>query len=165
VRKSEKTCVCCGGQRGYNYLGPVYCSSEELSGEICPWCIADGSAHEKYGAEFTDAAGIREDSKPASVSNSTLDELAFRTPGFTGWQQEHWLACCGDATAFLGLAGRKELKGPWSDAIASIQKDCKIRDERAWTEYFNALDKNEGPTAYIFQCLHCGKHLGYSDSH
>jgi hypothetical protein len=25
---------------------------------VCPWCKADGSAHEKFGVEFTDRASI-----------------------------------------------------------------------------------------------------------
>ena len=51
-------CVCCGERRGYIYAGPVY-SERELSDSLCPWCIADGSAHSRFGAEFTDAAGAK----------------------------------------------------------------------------------------------------------
>jgi uncharacterized protein len=32
-----------------------------------------------------------------------------------------------------------------------------------WQDYFRALDKDGSPTAYVFQCLRCGRHLGYSD--
>jgi len=44
VAKSPESCRCCGKQRGYIYQGPAY-SEEELEKALCPWCIADGSAH------------------------------------------------------------------------------------------------------------------------
>lgn len=49
------TAVCqgCGKARGFVYVGPVY-SVEELNDALCPWCIADGSAAEAFGASFTD---------------------------------------------------------------------------------------------------------------
>src|SRR4051794_16064897 len=55
VEPSDTQCDCCGKQRGYIYVGPVF-SVEGLYEYICPWCIADGSAHTKFDAEFTDAA-------------------------------------------------------------------------------------------------------------
>jgi hypothetical protein len=50
---SDTSCVACGQSRGFVYAGPVY-SQGELIDSLCPWCIADGSAAEKYEAEFTD---------------------------------------------------------------------------------------------------------------
>ena len=49
---SERVCEVCHQSRGFIYVGAFYCQTNfEV---VCPWCIADGSAHEKYGAEFTD---------------------------------------------------------------------------------------------------------------
>lgn len=162
IEESDAECVCCEKQRGYIYTGPVF-SVEELAKSICPWCIADGSAHSKFDAEFTDSAGVGGYSNPPVVPNSVIEEVAFRTPGFSGWQQEHWVACCGDAAAFVGRAGFKELEQHWPDAIASIQKDCGMIEGADWQNYLRALNKDGSPTAYVFRCLHCGKHLGYSD--
>jgi len=164
IRRSDTGCACCGQQRGYIYVGPVF-AVEELSQCICPWCIADGSAHTRFNAEFTDAAGMGGYSRPPVVPKSVIEEVAFRTPGFSGWQQEHWLACCGDAAAFVGRAGHTELERHWPDAIPSIQKACGMVDGVDWQGYLRALDKDGSPTAYIFRCLHCGRHLGYSDCH
>jgi len=41
-------------------------------------------------------------------------------------------------------------------------------DEYGWAEeeveeYLAALDKDDMPTAYLFECRHCGAHLAYSD--
>lgn len=160
VEASAKQCKCCDQQRGYIYVGPIY-SAEALE-SVCPWCIADGSAHEKFAAEFTDAAGVGDNSAPA-VPLSVIEQVAFRTPGFTGWQQERWLGCCGDAAAFVGRAGQAELEKKWPDAIPSIQEECGMTDGEDWEGYFGALDIEGSPTAYIFQCLHCNSRLGYSD--
>jgi uncharacterized protein len=164
IKRSDTECECCGQQRGYIYVGPVF-SAEELSECICPWCIADASAHEKFDAEFTDAAGVGGYSRAPTVPESVIEEVAFRTPGFSGWQQEHWVTCCGDAAAFVGRAGRGELERQWPDAISSIQQECGIVNGADRQSYFRALDKDGSPTAYVFRCLHCGKHLGYSDCH
>jgi uncharacterized protein CbrC (UPF0167 family) len=160
IKQSDVECACCRQRRGLIYVGPVY-SVEELSDCICPWCIADGSAHDRFDAEFTDAAGVG-GYGGAALPDDVTREVAYRTPGFIGWQQEKWGACCGDAAAFLGRAGRSELESQWPDAIASIKDDSRIKDSD-WDWYFSNLHKDGSPTAYVFRCLHCGKHVGYSD--
>jgi hypothetical protein len=56
---SDNVCQCCGQNRGFIYVGPVYgAEAMGLRDRLCLWCIADGSAHQKYGAEFTDAAVV-----------------------------------------------------------------------------------------------------------
>jgi len=57
VVAADTPCVCCGESRGYVYAGPVY-AEEEYGHEICPWCIADGSAHERLGVIFSDEEGV-----------------------------------------------------------------------------------------------------------
>jgi uncharacterized protein CbrC (UPF0167 family) len=107
---SRATCSACGEARGFAYTGPVY--GEDVVDDVCPWCVADGSAAEKFDAEFTDVgAGV-----PDGIDAAVLDELATRTPGFTGWQQEHWLYHCNDAMAFLGRAD----KSPHDDEAPSV---------------------------------------------
>lgn len=59
VLASQAKCACCGEHRGFVHEGPVY-SQEDLSGRICPWCIAEGAAHAKFGAEFVDSEGLEE---------------------------------------------------------------------------------------------------------
>src|SRR5436189_49864 len=101
VGESDAVCLVCNERRGYIYSGPVY-AIEELLDAFCPWCIADGAAAETFDAHFTDVAlGV-----PPDVPGAVTMEIARRTPGFSGWQQEHWLYHCGDGAAFLGRAGR-----------------------------------------------------------
>jgi uncharacterized protein len=101
IVESEYDCVCCGQRRGYIYTGPVYAIEEHVE-DICPWCIASGDAHAKLDADFTDTVAIGGgawDEVPAAV----IEEIAFRTPGFAGWQQERWWTHCGDGAEFIGV--------------------------------------------------------------
>jgi uncharacterized protein CbrC (UPF0167 family) len=88
--------------------------------------------------------------------------VAFRTPGFEGWQQERWFTCCGDAGAYLGSKGRRDLEEAGAEAVAAIREERGYSGER-WKEYLEALNRDFGPTAYLFRCLHCGRLGGYSD--
>jgi hypothetical protein len=158
VRQSSTTCVACGRERGFIYTGPVY-AVDDLESVICPWCIADGSAAERFDADFTDTWGT-----PDEVTMPLLDEITRRTPGFSSWQQAHWLYHCGDGCAFLGAVGRKELAS-YPDAIEMLlregeQSGWSADDSRA---YVSRLTANGQPTAYLFRCHHCGTHLAFSD--
>jgi uncharacterized protein CbrC (UPF0167 family) len=98
VEESDALCMNCGRRRGFIYVGPVY-ATDELAEALCPWCIADGSAAARFDASFTDVAEL-----PDDVPAETIVRVMRRTPGFTGWQQEHWMFHCGDGAAFLGRA-------------------------------------------------------------
>jgi uncharacterized protein len=164
IKPNNIQCVCCGNYRVYVYVGPVYARAE-LNESICPWCIADGSAHEKFRAEFNDKASVGGYSyfTRKSVSQDVKEEIAYRTPGFNGWQQERWLVHCNDGCEFLGPAGKREIEAFDSkELLESLRTDVEM-DEEEFKNYLNQLDRDSSPTAYIFRCLHCGKYMGYSD--
>jgi uncharacterized protein len=156
-------CAACGENRPAAYTGPVY-AEEELDGQLCPWCIADGSAHEKFDAEFTDAASVGLGWEP--VPKQVIEEVAFRTPGFSGWQQERWYTHCADAAVFLGQADGNDLSGKWAAAVPAMRADLALSDAD-WVHLLEHLAKGRtgSPTAYVFECLHCGQLGGYWDSH
>jgi uncharacterized protein CbrC (UPF0167 family) len=160
VIASNNVCKCCGQARGYIYAGPVY-AMESYDEAICPWCIADGSAHDKLGVAFTDEAGIGVEWE--DVRDEIREEVAFRTPGFNGWQQEMWWTHCEDAGEFLGRAGRKELEAAGPDAVAAIQASTGL-EGKEWTDFLNALSVDGAPTAYLFRCRVCGAFGGYTDT-
>lgn len=162
VVKSGTECACCGKARGFIYMGPVY-AVEEYNEQICPWCIADGSAHEKLDASFADEVGIGGGGMWDDVPEEVIEEVAYRTPGFSGWQQEQWWTHCGDAAQFIGRAGKKELTALGPKAIAAIQDSAGLSNGPEWDEFFSALDKKGSPTAYIFRCRKCGELGGYQD--
>jgi uncharacterized protein CbrC (UPF0167 family) len=159
--RSDQQCLACGGARGFIYKGQSY-AEEELIDAFCPWCIADGKAHQKFKVEFVDSAGVGGYGDWESVSEEIVAEVAQRTPGFIGWQQERWFTHCGDAAAFVGRAGKQELSQHGAEAISAIKEEIGYEGED-WQDYFQSLDKDGEPTAYLFRCLHCGAFGGYSD--
>jgi len=162
IEPSDEECEACGQARGYKYAGTPYCEDEVEV--VCPWCIADGTAARKFHAEFTDRADIGGYGDWDHVSGDVAAEVAERTPGFSGWQQERWWTCCGDAAAYLGPAGKKELLDYGTQAVEAIKAEAGYEGED-WDFYFNGMHKDHGPTAYVFRCLHCSKLGGYSDCH
>ena len=163
VAESEATCVCCGKAQGFIYTGPIYAEADLAA--ICPWCITDGSAHSKFDACFTDEAGIGDYGAWDAVSENVIKTVAHRTPGFSGWQQERWWTHCGDAGQFIGFAGREELESYGPQAIAAIREDAGLSEGPQWDRFLSTLDKNKGPTAYLFRCRKCGRLGGYQDCH
>lgn len=158
VVQRDITCMCCGQPRDHAYVGPAY-SDEELD-PLCPWCIADGSAAMQFDCEFTDVdSGV-----PDGVPQPVLHEIALRTPGFSGLEQERWLFCCNDAAAFHGAVGSEELAAH-PDAVAAVRDECGRRgwDQAMIDRFLGALTRDGSPRAYLFECLHCGKALAYSD--
>lgn len=159
---SDTDCVCCGKARGFIYAGPTY-ALVQYDQCICPWCIADGLAHEKLDVSFTDEASIGGYGMWDDVSEEVIQEVAFRTPGFSGWQQEQWWTHCGDAAQFIGLAGKKELEAFGPQAITVIQDSAGLSNGPEWEEFFAVLDRQGSPTAYLFRCKNCGQLGGYQD--
>lgn len=163
IQVSETECICCGQARGYIYVGPVY-ALEELDECICPWCIEDGSANAKLGASFTDESGVGGYGDWDDVPAAVVATIAYRTPGFIGWQQEQWWTHCGDAAAFLGRAGRKELEAAGDGAVEAIRQNTGLTGDN-WESFLDALSKDGSPTAYLFRCAACGMVGGYQDCH
>jgi uncharacterized protein CbrC (UPF0167 family) len=162
IAHSEGICRCCEKARGFIYTGPVYSSEEDLDGAFCPWCIADGSAAERFSAEFVDPPGIGGYGDWEQVPATVLAEVSLRTPSFSGWQQEQWWTHCGDAAEFLGVAGAEELQHQWAGAIPAIRETMRYGFTDS-ADYLAALDRDHGPSAYVFRCRHCGQLGGYTD--
>lgn len=149
---SDTRCRCCGEQRGYIYTSSVYCIGEIVR-EICPWCIADGSAAEKFGATFVDDYYLIK----AGINASIIEEITRRTPGFDSWQAEMWLSHCQDACTFLGDATKQ-------DVVSIADEQIQVTGgEGIDSEIMNNIAENyvpkSSPAFYKFMCLHCGKIL------
>lgn len=158
VEPSKRQCRCCGKKRGCIYTGPAYCE-EDLEDALCPWCIASGAAHEKFGAEFVDLASL-------DLPEKAAQEIAQRTPGFSTWQGEAWPVCCGDATAFLSAAGFAQVRTVMRELEPEILKYLSAEltiPSNAAEEVFQTLSREQGPTLYVFRCLSCEKHRYHVD--
>jgi uncharacterized protein CbrC (UPF0167 family) len=157
---ADARCPVCNLVRGYTYVGPTY-AIDEVEG-LCPWCIADGSAARAYGADFTDI----EIGVPAGVAATVLELVSRRTPGFSGWQSEHWTYHCDDACAFLGKVGAEQLASLPDEARTAIAAESRAVDhwsEELLSDVLANLSRDGSPTGYLFQCLHCAAFTGYLD--
>jgi hypothetical protein len=154
VTESDATCVVCGDERGFIYAGPVY-AEDDFEDSICPWCVADGSAHESLGATFVDS-----ESFAADTPDSVIAEISERTPGYSAWQAEEWPSCCSDATAFIGPVGIAEIRAKYREREGFVLRQIIYGlgiSGGAATRLLESLKRDESPTAYLFKCLHCGE--------
>lgn len=151
VFKNDRIVICdvCEKATDIYYTNPFY-AVEDIEA-ICPLCIASGKAAKKYNGEFQDIFSCD------PVDNEQfVDELVHRTPGYCGWQQEYWLAHCGDFCAFVGYVGWKEIK--------AMDLEQEIEDgEYDIVEVKKYLTKGGAMSGYLFQCLKCGKHRLHID--
>ncbi|HWZ42981.1 MAG TPA: CbrC family protein [Candidatus Saccharimonadales bacterium] len=162
IMASDKPCQVCRQARGFIYTAAIH-SIIELD-VVCPWCIYDGAARVLFHAEFTEVHSVGGYGEWTPVPLAVAEEVAFRTPGFSGWQQERWFTHCGDAAAFLGPMGRQELESLGLEAVSMVRMESGFEGEE-WDSYFKSMDRHAGPTAYVFRCLHCECFGGYSDIH
>lgn len=152
IARSDATCVVCQRQRGFIYAGPVY-AEDGFEDAICPWCIADGSAHTALGVTFVDSEAFS-----AETPDAVIDTIVERTPGYAAWQAEEWPSCCGDAAAFIGPLGIAEIRATHRHLegllMNQIVHGLGISGGAA-TRFLESLRRDASPTAYLFKCLHC----------
>lgn len=149
VKPSDAICVCCGQSRGHIYCGPVY-AVIVLDDLLCPWCIADGSASAKLGASFADSYPLRQ----AGVPDGVVDEVNERTPGYMSWQQEYWLAHCGDACEFHGDATVRDISAASAETKQHWIEEYK-QDEKGWAWATDGYRPGGDSALYKFKCRHC----------
>jgi len=143
----EIDCVVCDLRRPYRYAQTMYAFDEVEP--LCPWCIADGSAAERHDGCFTDSAAPGLRAKPEGFA-----EVVYRTPGYAGWQQEDWLAHCGECCAYLGPVGWKEiepLQKQLADDLARIAAETRTEVDPIYRHFH----RDGNPTGYLFRCLRC----------
>jgi len=150
VKESKSACICCGRERGFIYVGTAY-SINDLDESLCPWCIADGSAAAKMGASFSDSYPLLK----AGVSDSIVEEVNLRTPGYESWQQEYWLSHCNDACEFHGDASAEDVKNASPETKLCWLEEYK-QDESGWAWVTDGYQPNGDSALYKFKCRHCG---------
>jgi uncharacterized protein len=162
IEPSGAACGICGQSRGYVYTGPHYGELSDVT--ICPWCIADGSACSR-GISFNNATILPLLDSTPQMNSEDQRLVEGCTPGFTTWQGNRWLMCCGRACLYLGEAESADLRGRWAEAVPSMfQDDGYPPDEIEYV--LNHVNKGGGPScAYVFQCQVCKALRGYWDCH
>jgi uncharacterized protein CbrC (UPF0167 family) len=149
IEPSELACECCGQSRGFVYVGSTYSVHEVET--ICPWCIADGSAHAKFDASFSSHV-VESD---ADIAPHIIDEVIHRTPGYVCWQSETWLTHCNDVCEFHGDASIEDVSNA-SEATKALWMAEYNKDEAGWERVSEDYEPGEDSALYKFVCRHCG---------
>ena len=155
---SSETCECCGFARGYRYSRPILARTEIEN--VCPWCIADGSACRKFDADINEVGSLQGDGIAASIR----EEIATRTPGYVSWQGENWLSCCDDACEFWGDASAQDVRRIDRHRDVFPKHTLTVSDIE-WFKIVRNYEPAGNPTFYKFVCRHCRrvKYAWYCD--
>lgn len=144
IRESVTQCPVCEQVTGFAYATTPY--GPGTLRNVCPWCIADGSAAARFKASFVDDFPLLEKGLPHEV----VVEAAERTPGFASFQQEEWQACCGDACAFEGLLDHDAFAGLDDATLLSLHVPADRLDD------FRAGYTGDDYGVFAFRCRRCG---------
>ena len=162
IEPSSQVCICCQQQRGYVYTGPIY-SEKEFNHPICPWCIENGEAHKKFNVEFTEIDAVGDYGYWEDIPLAIKKIIAYQTPSFSSWQGEKWWTHCGDAAQYLGQVDGNTIRQLGIEFRANLQKELEMPDEE-FNDFLNDLVIDGSPSFYLFKCIHCGSHYGYTDN-
>ena len=99
LRESNESCDCCGDANGWMYDGVIY--SAENPENICRWCIADGSASDKYDGSFFDATFVDEDLNDVAVAPEYYPAVFCRTIGFSTFNPIGWWVHCDQPAEYV----------------------------------------------------------------
>ena len=149
IEVTSATCECCDIAQGYRATSTIY--AEEEIQTICPWCIANGSAAEKFDGEFTDSHPLLK----AGLDTAIVKEVCERTPCFNSWQQEVWLSHCNDACEFHGDADKLDLLEITGTILEAFLDKQQI-DQDIWQKIVTSYEKGGNPSVYKFKCRICG---------
>ncbi|MDR3022071.1 MAG: CbrC family protein [Clostridiales bacterium] len=101
VIESSIPCECCGKIDKYSYIAGIdhYAKKEvpEIK-NLCLYCIYNGEAIKKFGGAFTDKSFIAN----KTASKEVTEEIMYRTPSFTTWQEKEWLSHCKMPCTYIG---------------------------------------------------------------
>ena len=151
ITDADLVCGVCDRARGYIYAGNCYVE-EEFEGDVCPWCIADGSAHRRFGMTF------HEFTLKPGTDLAIVDEIEERTPGLASFHPVEWPWCCGLPMAYLEPAGHEQIVARHATLattlVPQLATDHGISREQAQA-LFDSLQRDESPCAHVFRCLTC----------
>lgn len=164
-RVTGSKCTCCKEDSEYLYKGPFYTEYDDV--KVCPWCISDGRASEKYNGVFQSSVDykgttlmvsydsesrdymyLRNDEIVEPITDDNLNTLLFRTPSYVAWQEPHWMSHCGELCIFMGYLEIDELEG----MREKLQEDISKYESMYGTGIRN-LALSGG--LYLFQCTAC----------
>lgn len=150
VVASGGTCICCSRARGYLYVGPAFTTDRNVRDNICPWCIADGSAAQKFEANFAGAHPLL----IKGIARDIVDEVTKRTPGYFCWQSDNWQVHCNDACVYHGDASVEDIGNASKETIVAWKTEYAMMNED-WASFADGYEPKGHSAFYKFVCRHC----------
>jgi hypothetical protein len=152
---SDRRCICCASSRGFIYTGPAY-ATEDYDDCFCPWCIAEGSAHDKYDVSFNLPYALK------AAPRRVVEEIEFRTPGFWCLEQGEWQEHCRDAALYLGVPDREAIRALAPQVVAQLRSTTGVSDDELWGEILDIAGDETGIyRIYLFRCVTCQQLVGF----
>ena len=146
LEQSDAQCPCCARRRGWSYVGPRY-ASDYLEG-LCPWCIADGSARDRFDVEFVLAM-------EPGASKEAVEELCHRTPCYFVAQDEPWPVHCGDFCEVVGRFEPDRLE-KWGEQLETDLNALRERLDLDADEFDEYLQMDASPLwLQLLRCRSC----------
>ena len=158
--EGESECDCC--HQLVKYYCPCVVEGDEM--QICPWCIAKGKAAKEFDTLFNDI-----ELNQHKIPKALVKIVEQKTPPFSGYQCERWLACCNQPCVYLGKGGLTELTELGDEAkhqlsVAILKETDHEYGTPEGNDCLNNLEKEgDGAMAYFFHCAKCGEYQAYSD--
>ena len=148
-KQQSFVCPVCEKSREWAYIASFYARYKEKP--ICPWCISDGSASQKFDGQF------QEDVQDGYIENQEfMDELLHRTPGFSTWNPVAWPILDEDFGIYLGTVGWEEIED--RKLVEKLLEDPFIFQEHQKLKILEFLTKNGNPLGHLFKSLHSERH-------
>ncbi|GHF36747.1 hypothetical protein HNQ07_001283 [Deinococcus metalli] len=148
IIEEDITCRVCGAQRAWKYDGVLY-AADELDA-ICPWCVANGHAAEKFDGCFQDVMF------PEAASEESVLWVLMRTPSVASWNPFEWPEHCGECCRYIG--DLRNHRHPGYIESASVQTDLFEISRKTGLTRDEVLSWADTGSIYLrlFQCVQCG---------
>lgn len=152
--KRKVTCDCCAKKVNlYSEMG-IY--SAEYEPEIlCPDCIANGTAAEKFDGTFQ--CYLDEE----SVSPEDYDAVMRRTPTILSYQDLEWKVCCGKPCVYMRRAKNVDFPA----ILEKLKETYSEEEEGVPFEKLSELggESDDESSLILFRCQTCGRLYGVID--
>jgi len=138
---------------------------DDEAGFFCLNCVASGEAAQKFKIAFTQRCEIAN----RTTDKAATEEIMYRTPSFSTWQDREWLSHCKMPCAYIGQVYIGDL------LKLGIYK--QVRTELAKTFYYKnmpmtiaeiddmliQMTEDSSLCGQLFQCVVCGKYKLHTD--
>lgn len=165
--KSTAPCECCGKSKEYSYVaGMEYNPEIEVEvRNLCLDCIANGAATKKFNSAFTSYSSIAN----RKADKKITEEIMYRTPSFTTWQEKEWLSHCKTPCIYIGQVYIGDLlkMGIYKQVRTELAKTFYYQNMPMTVSQIDELLINmvEGSSleGHLFRCTQCGRYKLYTD--